>query len=114
MGFLVVRFSNGLLNGTDLNGAGALVAFLNFELNSIALIEDLEAFARNTGMMYEHIRTVFLREETVTLFLVKPFNCSFRHAACTPCTYLKNAGYTGGTASNINYVYLEKSGKIIG
>jgi hypothetical protein len=54
-----------------------LLALNRFKADSIVFREGLEATPLNSRMVYEHVGTVVLGYETITLLVVEPFYCSF-------------------------------------
>ncbi len=65
------------LSPSDVFSDWATIAIFNIKLHFIALSESLEARHAYRGKMYEYLLSVFLRDEAVSLFLIKPFNSSF-------------------------------------
>ncbi len=62
---------------SDVLGNWATIAIFNIKLHFIAFGESLEARHAYGGKVYENLLSVFLRDEAVSLFLVKPLNSSF-------------------------------------
>jgi len=58
----------------------ALGTLGDLKLHSITFVERLEAFALNVAVMYEDIRTVIGRDETVPFSCVEPFYCPGCHS----------------------------------
>lgn len=54
------------------------VTFSDVEFNFLTFVKSLEAVALNCGEMYEYVLAAFILNKTVTLFCVKPFNCTFQ------------------------------------
>jgi len=65
------------LSTSDVLGNWATIAIFNIKLYFIAFSESLEARHAYGGKVYENLLSVFLRDEAVALFLIKPFNSSF-------------------------------------
>lgn len=59
---------------------GTLGALSNLEGYPIALIKGLEPFLLDGRKMYEYVPTAIFRDETKTLLLIEPFDCSLRHS----------------------------------
>ncbi len=55
----------------------ATIAIFNIKLHFIAFGESLEARHAYRGKVHENLLSVFLRDEAVSLFLIKPLNSSF-------------------------------------
>lgn len=66
-----------LLSASDILGNRAAIAIFNIILHFIAFGESLEARHIYRGKVYEYFLSVFLRDETVSLFLIKPLYDSF-------------------------------------
>ena len=58
----------------------AILASSDVEGNCCSLVEGLESIHLNFGEVNEQIFAVFLRDETVALLRVEPFDSTFRHA----------------------------------
>ncbi len=67
------------LNFADVCRLRTFLTFSNVKANTISLSERLEAFALDLGKVYEYVRTVVLLDETKTLSVIEPFNCTFCH-----------------------------------
>jgi len=65
------------LGPSDVLGDGAAIAIFNIKLHFIAFSESLEAGHTYRRKVYEYLLSVFLRDETVSLLLIKPLNSSF-------------------------------------
>jgi len=55
------------------------LAFSNVKAYTISFSERLESVALDLGKVNEYVRTVVLLDETKTLCVVEPFNCTFCH-----------------------------------
>lgn len=66
-----------LLSPSDVLGDCATIAIFNIKLHFIAFSESLEARHTYRRKVNENFLSVFLRDEAVSLFLIKPFNSSF-------------------------------------
>jgi hypothetical protein len=64
---------------------GALLTGHNLENNFVALVQRLEAIAKNRGVMDKYVLARILRNKTQALFVVPPFDFAFSH------NYLLNA-----------------------
>ena len=65
----------GLANG-DVGGLQTLGAFLDRELNLLALFQGAETRGLDGGVMDEDVRAVGLGEETITLAGIEPLDCA--------------------------------------
>ena len=62
------------------SSARVLRISFDIESNSLTLVQSLEAVSNDSGEMYEYIiATIFLRDEAIAFFCVKPFYCTFAH-----------------------------------
>lgn len=66
-----------LLSASDILGDRTTITIFNIKLYFIAFSESLEARHAYRGKVYENLLSVFLRDEAVSLFLIKPLNSSF-------------------------------------
>ena len=68
------------LHSNDVNRSellGILGILLGLKANLLALFTDLEAFALDSGKMYEYIlAALVIADETVTLLSVEPLHCT--------------------------------------
>ena len=60
-------------------GLGTFGPFGNLELNGLAFVQRLEAFAFNVAVMNEDVRAVVGRDESVTLGVVEPLHFTGSH-----------------------------------
>ena len=58
----------------------------NFEIDVRSLFQGFEALSLNRRVVDENIFRVLLRNEPVTLGVVKPFHCPFRHIPSSRCS----------------------------
>ena len=58
----------------SLHAAGALGQIIG---NGLTLFQSLEAFALDSGEMYEYIRAVLTGDKSIAFFCVEPLNCTF-------------------------------------
>ncbi len=65
------------LSPGDVLSNRATIAIFNIKLHFIAFSESLEARHIYRGKVHENFLSVFLRDEAVSLLLIKPFNSSF-------------------------------------
>jgi hypothetical protein len=65
------------LSPSDVLGNWATIAIFNFKLHFIAFSECLKARHIYRGKVHENFLPVFLRNEAVSLLLIKPLNSSF-------------------------------------
>jgi hypothetical protein len=54
----------------------------DIKLDAIAFVERFEAGCLNRGMVHKHIISRGAANETITLFVVKPLNCSLFSHSC--------------------------------
>jgi len=65
----------------DLGYVGRLWSFLalhNFELDLVALLQTLIAFAGDGAIVNEHVRSIIAAEEAVSLRIVEPLHSAFQ------------------------------------
>jgi hypothetical protein len=67
------------LNYNDIRGREAFLPLLNVEGNPVAFAQGFESLGIDRRMMNEHIRTVFLLDESEPFLVVKPFYSSIGH-----------------------------------
>lgn len=80
-GFLTHALQTELLS-FDINGLQTLGSFFDVKIDSLAFSQGLETVTVDCGEMDEDIlTTVSGRNETKTLGLVKPFDCTCSHVA---------------------------------
>jgi hypothetical protein len=81
--FFVLLNGNRYLNRYDFLSLRALSTIDNLELNSLPIFQRLETITLDSAKMNKNVWTVFLFNETKTLFVVKPLNntryCIIRH-----------------------------------
>lgn len=65
-----------LLDGYYILCLEAFGALLYREFNFLALFKGAEAITADSGEVYENIRSIFLRKETITFTTVEPFDGS--------------------------------------
>jgi hypothetical protein len=63
----------------------ALGALDDIELNALAFLERTEAVRLDGGVMNEYVVTILTADESETLGIVKPLNCSLFH--CVVCSF---------------------------
>lgn len=61
------------------NSLRTLLTLNDVILYSSAFFKRFESFHVQSGVMYEYIMTSFIRNESIALLVVKPFNCTFVH-----------------------------------
>jgi len=82
-----VFISRGSLEQDDLGGLQALGAFLDGKLHFLAFFKGTVTFPRDAGIMDEHIRSIFTRQETIAFGVVEPLyrsDNSIRHSLKSP------------------------------
>jgi hypothetical protein len=68
-----------ILQLNNVLGLRAAVALNYVELNALAFVQSLEAFANDSAEVNEYIVAAFNFDETEALFCVEPFNCTCLH-----------------------------------
>ena len=76
---LGVKPSQSDLDCDDVRCLRTLLALGDSELNFLAFGKGLKAFTNDGAVMREHVGAIFLLDETKTLSVVEPFNCTFCH-----------------------------------
>jgi hypothetical protein len=66
---------NQLLDDDDVAGLKTLGALFNSELDLLAFLQILEAFALDRGEVHENIIAAFASEEAVALRSIEPLDC---------------------------------------
>jgi len=92
---------NQLVDNNDVAGLKTLGALFNSELDLLAFLQILKAFALNRREVDKDIIAAFASEEAVALCSVKPLDCTvdtFRHF-CLLMANKKYGGYSLGSAS---------------
>ena len=74
-----LRRSEELLGRANVDGLKTLLSLLNFELNRLTLFESAISIDLDRAVVHEDVGTVLLRDESITLFRVKPLHRSGRH-----------------------------------
>src|SRR6266540_4847417 len=90
-----------LLDNDDVAGLKTLGTLFNSELDLLAFLQILEAFALNRREVNEDIIATFASEEAIALRSIEPLNCTvdtFRHF-CLLMANKKYGGYSLGVAS---------------
>jgi hypothetical protein len=79
--------SRGGLDHDDLGSLQAFGAFLDGKLYLLAFFKGTVTFPRDAGIMDEHIRSIFARQETIAFGVVEPLyrsDNSIRHSSKSP------------------------------
>ena len=63
-----------------LAGSGVDIDVYKRQLHSLTLVQSLEAFHVQTGVVNEYIVSFLITDEAVTLLVVEPLNCTFHYA----------------------------------
>lgn len=63
----------------DVGGCRSFGTINDFKLNLVSFVQRLKTASGDGGIVYKHILSFFLLDETKPLGLVKPFDCSFQH-----------------------------------
>ena len=74
--FKIYSSGSKLYNVCSLHSASAFCQIIS---DLLTLFKSLEAFALDSGEMYEYVISVFTSDEPITFFCVEPLNSTFVH-----------------------------------
>jgi hypothetical protein len=77
--FILKVYCYAELNGLHIHCLRPFSTFFHFKTDAFAFTQGLEADSFDGSVMYKNIRPFTGFDETVTLFVIKPFYSTFRH-----------------------------------